>query len=191
MKHGWTEASIARAIAFGLFNGRSVLVVPNCNWTGSECDLLVIEPGLRIVDVEIKISRADLRADLKKEKWWRSRPWSRRACSPVRREWPDKVWKHYYALPKEIWSDELLAAMPASSGIILLDADRALRQSRHEAAGMLVTRRAKPNKEAKPISAADAVDLARLASLRMWSALRQAEQARSPAVTKQPASPPN
>ena len=58
----WTERSIGGLVVRQLFQ-RRVLAVPNCCWTGSECDLLVIAPCLRIIDVEIKISRADLRAD--------------------------------------------------------------------------------------------------------------------------------
>jgi hypothetical protein len=163
----WTEASIAKALAYGLLQGRSVLVVPNCHWTGSECDLLVLEPGLRIIDVEIKISRADLRADLKKDKWWKSRPWSRRHRARERREWPEKVWKHYYCMPSAIWTDELYADIPATSGVILLcEPGKA-----HGGPWIRIVRRAKPNREAKPISAADAIDLSRLTSLRLWSAL--------------------
>lgn len=173
----WTEARIASMLANGLLNGRSALVVPNCGWTGSECDLLVVEPGkLRIIDVEIKISRADLRADLKKDKWWKSRPWSRKnlrsdgSIERDRREWPEKVWKHYYALPETIWTDALLDSVPANSGILLLQERKGNRLS------FWMRRRAKPNSDAKPITPADAVDIARLASLRMWNALNKGEQ---------------
>jgi hypothetical protein len=165
----WTEASIARLMAYQLMrDGRSVLVVPNCNWTGYECDLLVIEPrNLRVIDVEIKISRADLRADAKKDKWWHSRPWSRRHEQRKPREWPKNAWKHYYVMPREIWDDSLLAGIKESSGILLLD--------RGMATGYSVRRQPKPNREATPISPADAVDIARLATLRMWSALATKE----------------
>jgi hypothetical protein len=162
----YTETNIAKGLAFGL-QPRSVLVVPNCSWTGSECDLLVIEQRLRIIDVEIKISRADLRADAKKDKWWVGRPWSRRGLPGERRQWPDKVWKHYYVLPAHIWADKLLDSINKASGVILVELDGRCK------GGLRITvkRKATPNKEAKPISAADAIDLARLASLRMWNAL--------------------
>ena len=162
----WSEASIGKALAFNLLTNRSVLVVPNCGWTGHECDLLVIEKGLRLIDVEVKISRADLKADMKKEKWWHRRPWSRQDHSGERkaRRWPDKVWKHYYALPESIWTADLLLAIPPASGVLAL---------RKEGANVKikVLRNAKPNRDAKPITHADAIDLARLASLRMWTAL--------------------
>lgn len=149
----WNEARIAEALVRSVFN-RAVLAVPNCNWTGSECDLLVVEPrSLRIIDVEIKISRADLRQDLAKDKWWVTRPWSRRRALPVRREWPQHAWKHYYVVPAAIWTDELYAAIPEASGVLALD-------SRYR---FHVLRKALPNRKALPISAADAIDIARLA----------------------------
>lgn len=157
----WTEASVSRAIQRSLF-GMAVLIVPQCNWTGSECDLLIIEKGLRIIDIEVKVSRADLKADMKKQKWWKHRPWSRRHLAAEPRQWPDKVWKHYYALPESIWDSKLLESIPSNSGVLTL---------RHEAHGIKVKvqRMAKPCREAKPITAADAIDLARLTSLRLWS----------------------
>ncbi|RSE88609.1 hypothetical protein [Achromobacter denitrificans] len=196
----WSETSIARALVRQAFNRKYLVVVPNCNWTGHECDLLVVTENLRIIDVEIKISRADLKADAKKEKWWRREhigfwpsvtalrhsTWSNdlRVESIARRaryrstpkDWPTKVWKHYYALPKEIWHPELLAALPSSqSGVLLLDRDgypRPVGQSMR----VDCVRRATPNRDAAPISPAAAVDIARLASLRMWDAYARLEQ---------------
>lgn len=165
----WSEAIIAKGLAFKLLN-RSVLIVPNCGWTGHECDLLVIDKSMRIIDVEVKISRSDLKADPKKAKWWAGRPWSRKAKGP--RQWPDKVWKHYYALPKEIWDAKLLATLPEPSGVVLVSPDSRF------SGGLLVDiiRHAKPCKEAKPISPADAIDLARLTSLRLWNSLTKEKQ---------------
>lgn len=165
----WTETSVAACLARH-FQNRSLLIVPNTTWTGSEADLLCIErKSLRIIDVEIKISRADLRADPGKDKWWVSRPWSRVSKSYPRdvRKWPDKVWKHYYAMPHDIWSKDLLATLPEMSGVVLL-------RSAHR---IEVVRHAKPCRDAKPISAADAIDLARLASFRLWNALEREQAA--------------
>ncbi len=167
----WTEASIGKVLAEGLFMGKSILAIPCCNWTGHEADLLVIERnGLRIIDVEIKISRSDLKADIKKDKWWKRRTWSRsKLPEPTRQraEWPPKVWKHYYAMPAEIWKEELMESIPATSGVLLLH--------RNDAGYVYFTpkRHAKPNNAAKPIGPSDCIDLARLAGLRMWRALAQ------------------
>jgi hypothetical protein len=162
----WTEQNIGRAIAYQFFK-RSVVIVPNCHWTGHEADLLVVHKDLRIIDIEIKISRQDLKADLTKDKWWKSRPWSRRHLPKERRAWPDKVWKHYYAMPAEIWDDKLLAFIPETSGVLLVRQD-----GRYDGGVYIWAKKpAKPCREAKPITPADAVDIARLASLRMWTAL--------------------
>jgi hypothetical protein len=178
----WSEALIAKGLAFKLLS-RSVLIVPNCGWTGNECDLLVIEKRMRIIDVEVKISRPDLKADAKKEKWWHYRPWSRRGEPRVPRQWPDKVWKHYYAMPKEIWDAKLLPTIPAASGVILVSLDD------RYTGGLKVEfiRNAKPNRDAKPISPADAIDLARLTSLRLWTALTK-EEACAPTSLPSPTS---
>lgn len=194
----WSERLIARGIALQTFKRRYLMAVPNCIWTGHECDLLVVTDNLRIIDVEVKISRADLRADAKKEKWWHrefkgyAEPreehkdgrlvaiYRDRITEDTPRQWPPKVWKHYYALPKEIWTPELAASLPSpASGILLLDRDGYPRPS---GADMRVDciRRATPDRDAKPISAAAAVDIARLASLRMWESYQEVESLRKP-----------
>lgn len=197
----WSERMIARSIALQTFTRRYLVAVPNCNWTGHECDLLVVTDDLRIIDVEVKISRADLKADAKKEKWWHREfmgygpqvehhaPDGRlikitqdRLSNDTRREWPPKVWKHYYALPKEIWKPELVDCLPSkSSGILILDRDGYPRPS-GEQMRVYCERRATPDKDAKPISAGAAVDIARLASLRMWESYQEVEAMRGRAA---------
>jgi hypothetical protein len=156
----WSEAAVARAIIHSQVFQRKLLIVPRCNWTGNECDLLAVTADLRLVDLEIKISRADLLADVKKDKWW-SRTWGPGAPKP--RGWPPKIWKHYYVLPAAIWRNELAAKLPANSGVLTLsDGPRP---------HIEVARRSRPNREAQKINVEAAVDIARLAGLRMWDAL--------------------
>lgn len=165
----WTEKTIGLALQHTASIGQKLVVLPNCSWTGHEADMLVVEAGLRLIDIEIKISRADLKADAQKDKWWAKRHWSRQPSNHMRREWPPKVWKHYYALPADIWKPELVEALPSDkSGILLLQQATTKRLAKIQ-----VFRRATPNREAKPISPADCLDLGRLANLRMWSALKQ------------------
>jgi hypothetical protein len=175
----WSETSIARALAQQFFNRKYLVVVPNCTWPGSECDLLCITENLRVIDVEIKISRSDLRADAKKDKWWHSGEWQMvdgryKQGDRTRIEWPRKVWKHYYAMPKEIWTPDLFDSLPSkSSGVLLL--------SEQQYDGHLIAtcaRRATPCREAAPISAAAAIEVARLASLRMWDSYKMADELR-------------
>jgi len=190
----WNERMIGRALATQTFNKKYLVVVPNCNWTGYEADLLAITENLRLIDVEIKISRSDLKADARKDKWVQrtftgyapekrieeNGRWIRierpALYDELRLAWPRSIWKHYYAVPSEIWMDSLFDCLGSpSSGVILLS---------HGKRGMevKVARRATPNRDAKPVSAAVAVDLARLASLRMWEAYAQVETMRAKEV---------
>lgn len=92
----WSEKIIASALACQVFERKHLVLVPNCSWPGSECDLLVVTCDLRIIDVEVKISRSDLKADAAKDKWfhgwdWRiDGPWYGGADNRQRRprEWP-------------------------------------------------------------------------------------------------------
>lgn len=167
----WNAHKIGRALARQVFQRKHLVIVPNCNWPGNETDLLVVTPDLRIIDVEIKISRADLKADAHKDKWyhhwdWKlDGPWDRARRSDRRpRQWPLRVWKHYYAMPEKVWNDEMTPYVQPASGVIAMT-DSAGRLFAH------VVRRSKPCRDAEKISAVDAIDIARLASLRMWDAL--------------------
>ncbi len=171
----WTEARIANGLAQS-FENRSVLVVPNTSWTGSEADLLMVARNLKLIDLEIKISRSDLRADKQKSKWFSYRSWRHRVM--VRewtQTWPRLIWKHYYAIPSSIWDEALLPVLPPISGVLLLTMDARMRGGLR----IDVARKAKPNKEAKPITPAEAVDLARLTGLRYWK-LRVAGECKDP-----------
>jgi len=174
----WSANQIARLLVRQTFN-RAVLAVPNCLWPGSECDLLVVTPNLRVIDVEIKISRADLKADLGKDKWWNSLGFARRAdgrfvSEKVRREWPRRVWKHYYVMPATMWKPEFAGIIPPASGVVLADTQEANGRTYEFVKSW---RRAKPRRDADRISAEQAIDIARLAGLRMWEALAKLEDA--------------
>ncbi len=176
----WSERVIAGEIARQTLARKCVVLVDNCNWTGHECDVLGVTTDLRIIDVEVKISRADLKADARKDKWWhrqwgRYNPETKGYDKPpdIARQWPPKVWKHYYALPAEIWRDELIEALPSpKSGVLLIS------QKPGEFMRVDCRRRATPNKDATRLTPANAVDIARLANLRMWEAYRDVERER-------------
>lgn len=171
----WNEAMIARAIALQTLARKCVVLVDNCNWTGYECDVLAVTTDLRIIDVEVKISRADLKADAKKDKWWhrQSRGWPPREPTPATpRDWPPKIWKHYYAMPADIWKPELLDCLPSSASGVLL-----LREQAYPGGAPVIVnciRRATPAKDAYRLKPDEVMDIARLANLRMWEAYRRA-----------------
>lgn len=173
----WSEEKVATALARQIFQRKCLVVVPNCSWTGDECDLLAVTKDLRVIDVEVKISRSDYRADAKKDKWFEhwSGAWNTPMHQRVRtpRQWPRKAWKHYYAMPKSIWKPEMADQRPSkNSGIILLNQ---IGQSLFAH----VEVRAKPCREAEKLTPADACDIARLASLRMWDAYDKLRDAKA------------
>lgn len=163
-----TADDIAGCLARTTFKD-SLCVVDRCYHVGEEADLLVLTPSLHYVDVEIKVSRADLKADRTKDKWRQSyasvRVGPRRP--DVERDWPRSVWKHYYALPAAIWKPELLEFCGRKSGVLLIHPreGKAPRWWRVEC-----VRRSKPDPAAPKASAERVLKLARLASLRMWDA---------------------
>ena len=187
----WSEGKITRAIATQTLAKKCVVLVDRCNWTGHECDVMAVTTDLRIIDVEVKISRSDLKADAKKDKWWIRRvtgyaekpyKWGGVTREPVYsqtcREWPPKVWKHYFAFPRDLWDDCLFEALPSPrSGVLLVS------EQRNSATPIVVTcvRRATPNKDATRLQPAHVMDIARLANLRMWDAYQRGQQLEVPA----------
>lgn len=183
----WSEREIARNLYWNTFKGKHVVVVPNCHFPGSECDLMIVRNDMRLMEVEIKISRADLKADQHKDKWlkewnyqtqgWPAAPRNQRE----RVEYPAKIWKHYYAIPKEIWADDLLAEISPKSGVILL-------KDNTYTPWLSIKRQAKPNPAATPISSSDLVRIAHSMSARMWKAYGELdEQKRFDEVTRETA----
>jgi hypothetical protein len=165
----WNERVIATAVGRQTLARKCVVLVDNCNWTGHECDVLAVTTDLRVIDVEVKISRSDLKADARKDKWWHypSYTWGTPKPQPIAKPWPNKVWKHYYAMPADIWDDSLFDVLPSTkSGVLLMRWQG--RDGRYPAA--VCRRRATPNKDAYRLKPEEVMDIARLANLRMWDA---------------------
>ena len=179
----WSEGLLAGEIARQTLAKRCVVLVDRCNWTGHECDVLGVTTDLRIIDVEIKISRSDLRADARKDKWWHrvasgyetvAKPWGQQhqvVYTTTPRQWPPRVWKHYYCMPASVWDDSLFDALPARESGVLVVAN-----SPGESLAVRCVRRATPNRNAARLKPEQVMDIARLANLRMWDAYRRAAQ---------------
>lgn len=174
----WDDPTIIRYLVREVF-ARSLVLVDHTHWTGHECDLLVVHPSLRLIDVEVKVDKQDFKIDALKDKWWMSVPNKHRPQTPspwLRGHlWPDKIWKHYYVVPMEVWSDTLLPYCPPNSGIVLVKHQRGY--IRHN-----VIRAAKPDRNAKPVTTPQAIDIARLASLRLWNTRAWTEKGCKPLV---------
>lgn len=159
----WTAREIARSIYLQAFNGKHLVFLPNCYFPGSECDLLVVRPDLRMMDVEVKISRGDLKADASKDKWFDIETRWAIGAKPVKtpRTHPIRIWKHYYAMPHDMWKDDLAEFIPATSGVILM------REGGHKPY-CHIHRQAKPNKDCDRINLQELCQIARIATDRMW-----------------------
>ena len=179
----WNLYEIGGWLCRYTFARKLLLLVPNCSWPGAETDFLLVTTDRRVVDVELKMSVADLKRDAVKDKWFHS--WDYKIDGPYRRgmnkdrrprAWPRRVWKHYYLMPKDTWKPELEQSIQPVSGVLLMEHCR----NNH----LLITccRRARPCRDAERIDADDCLDIARLAGLRMWNTydeLRRLSERRS------------
>ena len=165
----WSEASVGHAVMHQIMD-RAAIVIPNCSYTGYEADLLVVTRDMRIIDVEIKISRSDLKADMKKDKWWDrgwggiTKRWNATRPEPTLRTHPPKVWKHYYVMPAKVWDAKLFSDIPEASGVIVVSGHDKINAK----VLMRVVRAAKPDRKAERITPSEALNLGRLCNLRMW-----------------------
>jgi len=174
----FSELTIAAALSRGFFD-TALCSLDNCQSTGFETDLYVVDQRMRVIDVEIKLSRADLKRDRDKAKWryeWSTatrmngRPTLQRIQSAEPALWPAGVWKHYVAIPEEVWHDKLYAHMSPASGLLLItDTTPDPRHWRVHTA-----RKAKPNKAARPIGCEDLRKVARLQTFRLWESYKAA-----------------
>lgn len=182
----WDAKMIGRALSTDFLNRKCVLLVPNTTWPGAECDVLGVTMDLRVIDIEIKISRADFKADASKGKWWHTdwTTWEQTRGNPARTRllWPRRVWKHYFAMPADIWKPELVECLPSPACGVLLLTERAGRKHSPPLLDVQCVRRSRPNKEAERLQPEHVIDVARLANLRMWDAYGDVERARADAA---------
>jgi hypothetical protein len=180
VKHSqYSEFSIARHLAREKFNSM-MLVVDNTYHTGHEADLLIVNHrNLHYIDVEIKISRADLKADRLKDKWLTTAySWPQGMDRPaIPREWPRRIWKHYYCIAEPIWKPELLEFVGKRSGVFTIRIDRD-ESGREWYKGITVRKRCQANPDAKRATPEEIVKLAYLANVRMHEAYRRLDEMR-------------
>ena len=125
------------------FNPRVNLMVPNVSWGMwlHECDLLVITKAGYCYEVEIKISRADMRADHKKRHAHAS----------------DKIKCLYFAYPQSLGTCADL--VPDRAGTITVE----------ENLHCHAVRPALPNHKALPLTIEERYQIARLGTMRIWT----------------------
>ncbi len=136
---------------------RQMICCPNCYYTGYEADVLAVSnTNHKLIDLEIKLYRSDLKADINKDKW------NKRVGRKLElREHAPNIWKHYYVMPSKIWDETLLDCIPKTSGILLL-----LEYDMRSFYRYRLLRRPICNKDAKALTNSQILDIARLANMR-------------------------
>lgn len=139
------------------------LIVPNVYWGMGihECDLLVVSKAGYLTEIEIKISRADLRADAKK---WHGHE-------------SDRIKRLFFALPDYL--EHCIDMVPERAGIILVRPKANVPGVYPYHPRCREIRSAIRNKDATKISDADRYKIARLGALRIWNLKRSALRAAS------------
>ena len=144
--HNFTEQKIINSVGKYFLNGKYLLAVNNFYWTGYECDLFCITNDLKPIEFEIKVSRKDFLLDGKKDKWKKSLA----------------TWKHYYLMPKAIFTDDMVEMLPhPNSGILTIVEDGSIVKIYQE-------KPAKANRAIKAIEPQILMNVARLVSMRLW-----------------------
>jgi hypothetical protein len=152
------------------FNYRQNIVVPNVSWglqgkghDGHECDLLILRPSGYAVEIEIKRSFADLKAEAKKR--------HRHESKLIRELW--------FSVPVEIL-DKARELIPERAGLLTYEEYSAVFRDavtkREFSIDRLLIRRVKSpkaNRDAVRFSEKQRQKLLELAHMRIWTMKRQ------------------
>ena len=134
-----------------LWGWRKNLIVPNISWGAGlhECDLLILTASNWATEVEIKVSRADLKKDAGKEHGHVS----------------DRIKFLYFAIPDHLL--DCIEFIPDRAGIILITA----RDMQHPELGFRASlhRQAQANPTAKKWTDMQRINMGRLGCMRIWT----------------------
>lgn len=143
------------------FGYRRNLVVPNVSWglpnLRHEADLVVVYGSGWASEIEIKVSRSDLRRDTLKRKW----RWINTASCG--NEYFREFWM---AVPPELADDPTI---PEHAGILIVRRDHERGENWTWLKRVEVLRRPKRNPKARKLMPTEVACLQRLAYLRVWS----------------------
>lgn len=126
-------------------------VVPNISWGLGmhECDLLFVRPTGYCIEVEIKRTLSDLRADRKK--WHGHRD--------------QRIKQLFFAVPAH-FAEEAVDIIPDGAGLFMVVQPHG-KTSKTWRAELLLDACSRPN--SKPLTAKEMLKVGRLAALRIWS----------------------
>jgi hypothetical protein len=130
------------------FDTRKVVIVPNLYWGlgfQHELDLAVVTHNNYIWEIEIKISKSDLKADAKKKHG----------------HYSNKVKRLYFAVPKELQEDALIL-IPERAGLFIVDENRRVELIKKPITNVL----------ARPLEQKEIEHLHKLIQMRFWTLKR-------------------
>lgn len=147
----------------GHFNYRQNIIVPNISWGMDihECDLLVVRKSGYATEIEIKISKADLKKDIGK-----------------RHQHVDKfnrIRELYFAIPESLVN--CIEFIPERAGIIVLRKSKLY--NGEEFLDCKVIRRSKINTTCRRFSDEERLKIAHLGCMRIWGLKRKIIKARN------------
>lgn len=168
---------VAMAVAYGIFDIRKHVVVPNCQVLGHEADLTILQPSGWCEEVEIKISVSDFKRDfttkaLKHKSLQLGNPhWdsaayfrSKGGVADDYYRWdlakPHLVKRFWFAVPLDIL-DKVKPLTPEYAGLISVEDGRRKYAK--------VVKKAPNLKMSRKFTDAERIDLLRLAYVRYWS----------------------
>lgn len=128
------------------FNYRQNIIVPNVWWglgLGYEADMVVLRPSGWAVEVEIKVTAADIRRDLDKRRLAHHSPLFR------------QLW---FAVPEALASNEYI---PQQAGVLAVTLNRGVYQATTQRSAAL-------NKEARQWTELEQMKLLHLGLMRIW-----------------------
>jgi len=145
-KHPITTASIEYAVA-QMMDWRRNIIVPNVSWGLNihECDLLVVRKSGFAIEVEIKTSAADIRADKKKRHGHRS----------------VKIKELYFAVPYDLADNK---DIPERAGIIAVSRG----ESGISRLRAVIKREPKINADAHKLTEQEIAKVMHLGCMRIW-----------------------
>lgn len=128
---------------------RTNIIVPNVSWGAGihECDLLILSKAGYATEIEIKVSRSDLKKDAGKGHGHNS----------------NKIKYLYFAIPSKLLTE--IEFIPTRAGIIVINPF----DKREQGFYAVVHRHPEENIHAQKWSEAERVNLGRLGCMRIWT----------------------
>lgn len=142
------EIAIAR-----YYGTRQNMVVPNVSWGLGlhECDLLIVSGSGYATEIEIKVSKSDLKKDAEKRHGHKSA----------------RIKNLFFAVPKNL--EPFIEFIPEHAGIFICEEIRGNPEYKRGTIVVTMLRPCTSTPGAKPLTEKELRQLGRLASMRIWS----------------------